>query len=75
MNLAQCAATAHKCDRTNGGGSRKDLEQVPGSIVEEKDTLESNQRSNKDGVWERGRFEGSRQVVDVSTEEEPLDSV
>ena len=41
LNLTQCAASANKGDRTDHSSSRQNLEQVPGGIVQEEDSLES----------------------------------
>ena len=72
LHLAQCAASTDECDCTNHSRSWQKLEQVPRSVVEEKETLECNQRSDKDGVRERSGRERSGEVAEVGAEEEPL---
>ena len=75
LNLTQCAATAHECDRTSHTYSGEDLEQVPGCVVEEENALEGDKRSKEDGVGERCRLEGGGKMVDIGTEEEPLKDI
>lgn len=54
LHFTQRTATTNKCDRTDNGHRGEDLEQVPRGIVEEEDPLKSDQRSEEDGVRERG---------------------
>ena len=72
LDLAQCAASADECDRANRGDGGENLEEVPGSIVQEEDSLEPDKRSEEHGVRERSRFERGREMADIGAEEKPL---
>lgn len=72
LNLTQCAAATDKRNGTSSGDSGKQLEDVPGGIVQEEDSLNRDQRSEEEGMRHRGGFESGRKMVEVNTKEEPL---
>lgn len=72
LNLTQCAASANKGDSADHSGSGQDLEQVPGGIVQEEDSLESKQRSKECEVGKRSSLESGGEVVHVGTQKKPL---
>ena len=73
LDLAQSTAAADECDGSDHCDSREDLEQSPGSIVQEEDALDGEKGAKEHDVRNRSRLQGGRQVVDVDTEEEPLE--
>lgn len=75
LHFTQRTATTDKGDRTDNTHRGEDLEQVPRCVVEEEDPLKCDQRSEEDGVRERGGFQCGRKVVNVGAEEEPLETI
>lgn len=75
LYFTQRTATTNECDRTGSCHRGQDLEQVPGSVVEEENTLDSGQGGKEDGVRNRSGLESSREVVEVDAEEEPLEAI
>lgn len=72
LNLTQSATATEECDRTNSCSRRQGLEQIPGSIVEEENTLKGKERAQENSVWKRRGLECGGKVVHVCAEEEPL---
>lgn len=75
LHFTKGTAATNECDRTDSCHRGQDLEQTPGGVVEEKDTLNSRQRGKEDDMGDRSRLERGGKVVEVDTEEEPLEAI
>lgn len=74
LDFAQRATATDKSDGTSQGNSREQLEDVPGGVVQEEGALDGDQRSQEDSVRQRSRFQCGGKVVEVDTQEEPLEN-
>lgn len=73
LHLTQCTTTTNECDSTSRGNGGKQLEKVPGCIVQEESSFDRDQRAEEDRVGNRGGFECGREMVEIDAEEEPLE--
>jgi hypothetical protein len=73
LNFTKGTASANEGDSSSSSDSRKDLEQIPGSIVQEKDALNGEERAKEDGVRKRRRLDRCREMADIGAEVEPLE--
>lgn len=71
LDLGECAAAAQEGDNGDNASSRQCLEKVPGCVVQEKDTLHSDDGSVEESVRDRGRTESLAEVADVGTQGSP----
>ena len=65
LDFTQCATATDKSDGSSRSNGREQLEDVPGGIVKEEGALDRGQRSQEDGMRNRGRFECGGKVVEV----------
>lgn len=72
LNLPKSLGTTENRNRTHDTNDRKDLEQVPRSVVQEEDKLHSHNRAKEECVRDRSCGERLGKVVDVGTENDPL---
>lgn len=67
LHLAQGASTAEESHNGDDAGDRQGLEQVPGAVVEEEDTLHGDNGTKEDAMRNRSSRKRFRQMGDVCT--------
>jgi hypothetical protein len=72
LDFSKRTATANKCNGSSGSNGREDLEQGPGSVVQEEDAFNGEERAKEHGVRDRSRLQCYGEMVDIGTEVEPL---
>jgi hypothetical protein len=73
LDFTKGTASADERDSSSGRDSRKDLEQCPGSIVQEEDAFDGKKRAKEDSVRKRCRLDSRREMADIGAEVQPLE--
>ena len=72
LYLAQCSASAEKGDQSYAQSRWQRLEQVPGSVVHEEESLHGQNRAEEQRVRNRRATERFGEMVEVRAECDPL---